>query len=113
MSMVLDIGGVERSLASLLRAIDFESYTVDLMLVETQGVLQRFLPEQVRVLSFSKKYNWVFIPKGEVFRSFRNALGLSPKYLPHIVMPILVGLLPSFVYDILHRMKINGAGYSI
>ena len=75
MSMALDIGGVEKSLVSLLRAVDYDLYSIDLMLVETQGVLQQFLPEQVHVLSFPEKYNWVFIPKGKVLRSLKNAVG--------------------------------------
>ena len=75
MSMALDIGGVEKSLVSLLRAVDYDLYSIDLMLVETQGVLQQFLPKQVHVLSFPEKSNWVFIPKGKVLRSLRNAVG--------------------------------------
>lgn len=46
----LNVGGAEKALVDLLRWIDFDSYEVDLLLLEGEGDYRDQLPEQVRVL---------------------------------------------------------------
>lgn len=46
----LNVGGVEKALVDLLRWIDYDSYDVDLLLLEGDGDYRDQLPGQVRVL---------------------------------------------------------------
>lgn len=46
----LNIGGAEKALVDLLRWIDYDSYDVDLLLLEGEGDYRDQLPGQVRVL---------------------------------------------------------------
>jgi glycosyltransferase involved in cell wall biosynthesis len=46
----MDIGGIERSLAGLLNAFDYEKYDVDLLLFSRKGELLNLLPVQCHVL---------------------------------------------------------------
>ena len=43
----LGVGGVEKSLVDLLRALDYTKYEVDLLLLEAKGVLNDRLPSSV------------------------------------------------------------------
>lgn len=74
-STSLAIGGVERSLLSLLHALDPEEYLVDLMLTECDGALQHLIPTHVRVVYFPCR--WVLIRKGKVFQSLLEAIGFN------------------------------------
>lgn len=46
----LNVGGVEKALVDLLRWIDYDTYEVDLLLLEGEGDYRDQLPGQVRVL---------------------------------------------------------------
>ncbi|NLX92397.1 MAG: glycosyltransferase, partial [Clostridiales bacterium] len=46
----MDIGGIERSLAGLLNAFDYEKYNVDLLLFSQKGEFLSLLPQQCNVL---------------------------------------------------------------
>jgi len=46
----MDIGGIERSLAGLLNAFDYEKYDVDLLLFSRKGEFLNLLPVQCHVL---------------------------------------------------------------
>lgn len=46
----LNIGGVEKSLVSILQSIDYSKYDVDLLLLESGGELEAEIPDQVRVI---------------------------------------------------------------
>ena len=46
----LRIGGAEKSLVSLLNALDYRKYQVDLLLFEDDGPLKKELPEEVNVI---------------------------------------------------------------
>ena len=45
----LRIGGVEKALVDLLKWIDYERYSVDLLLLEGEGEFRDQIPKQVRV----------------------------------------------------------------
>lgn len=46
----LGLGGAEKSLTSLLNAMDFQRYQVDLLMLNPGGMFEKLLPEQVNVL---------------------------------------------------------------
>ena len=46
----LNVGGVEKALVDLLRWIDYDSYEVDLLLLEGEGDYRPQVPRQVRVI---------------------------------------------------------------
>lgn len=71
----LAIGGVERSLVSLLNAMSPEEFSTDLMLVDRDGALQNLVSKHIKVLDFP--YKWVLMQKGRVMRSLRGAVGLN------------------------------------
>lgn len=73
----MNIGGVERSLISLLEALDYNRYDVDLFLYSHTGDFLPMLPPQVRLLPENKKYKAVSGPLKEALRGgrFRIAFG--------------------------------------
>lgn len=46
----LTLGGAEKSLITLLNHIDYEKYAVDLQLFSYNGVLQKYVPNEVNIL---------------------------------------------------------------
>lgn len=48
----LNVGGVERSLIDILRHFDYESYEVDLLLLESYGDYFLEIPSQVNVIMY-------------------------------------------------------------
>ncbi|TDL31816.1 glycosyltransferase [Jeotgalibacillus sp. S-D1] len=55
-SFDMEIGGVERSLVSMLNNFDYENYQVDLMLYRHQGDLMNLLSEKVTLLNEVPQY---------------------------------------------------------
>lgn len=45
----MNIGGVQKSLLSLLSILDYEQYEVDLLLLQKGGIFTKYIPEQVNV----------------------------------------------------------------
>ena len=62
-SFDMEIGGVERSLISMLENFDYYNNCVDLMLYKHQGDFMKFLP---------KKHN--LLPEIEEYASFRKSI---------------------------------------
>ena len=72
----LGIGGVERSLLSLLNCLDTQHYHVRLMLLDdTLDDLRAFVPHHVDVVPFPKNFRFLYIPRGKVLSSFWCAIG--------------------------------------
>lgn len=72
----LGIGGVERSLVSLLNSLDAENYHVRLMLLsDTPDDLRAYVPKHVDVVPFPKAFRFLYIPRGEVFFSLKSSMG--------------------------------------
>lgn len=46
----LECGGAEKSLVSLLSAMDYEKYTVDLLMFNAEGMFINLLPQEVNIL---------------------------------------------------------------
>ena len=76
-SMALDIGGVQRSLISLIQSLVEDNCNVDVLLMEKDGELSQFVPEGVKISQFPKNIRWSFIPRKEVAASFIHSLGLN------------------------------------
>ena len=51
----LRMGGAEKSLVSLLNAIDKEKYDIDVLVFEEGGILQKELPENIRLIHADSK----------------------------------------------------------
>lgn len=47
----MNIGGFQRSIISLLQCFDYERYDVDLLLNNPDGILKRYIPDQVNILT--------------------------------------------------------------
>jgi glycosyltransferase involved in cell wall biosynthesis len=83
-SFDLEIGGVERSLISMLNNFDFNSYAVDLMLYSHTGEFMSLLPDKANLLTESKAYRTFRMPILDVIKSGKISLALSrllAKYL--------------------------------
>ncbi|PEL07030.1 glycosyltransferase [Bacillus sp. AFS017336] len=83
-SFDMEIGGVERSLISMLNHFDYSNYIVDLMLYSHTGEFMKLLPDKVNLLAENKAYKTFRMPIVDVIRSGKISLGLSrllAKYL--------------------------------
>ncbi|MBW7457744.1 glycosyltransferase [Paenibacillus sepulcri] len=61
----LNCGGAEKSLISLLQAIDYSRCEVDLLLFKREGMFMDKVPEQVRVLAEPSGYTYFDMPVGK------------------------------------------------
>tara|TARA_R110001583_G_scaffold95839_1_gene239884 strand:+ start:2095 stop:3279 length:1185 start_codon:yes stop_codon:yes gene_type:complete len=52
----LNCGGAEKSLVSLLQALDYSQYNVDLFLFKNEGMFLKQVPQEVTILSPPKNY---------------------------------------------------------
>lgn len=96
----LGVGGVEKSLVDLLRAIDYSKYEVDLLLLEAKGVYNDVLPSSVRVILFET-------PKA--FGPFKSTLlkNLAHLHLSYVffrLISILAPYLGSWMYKLLRPL---------
>ena len=66
----LHFGGAEKSLVTLLCAIDYERYDVDLLLFRQEGELLELLPPQVRLLDLSRDAQTFSLPFPVSCRTF-------------------------------------------
>ena len=76
-SFDLDIGGVERSLISMLNNFDYDNYDVDLMLYSHSGDFMNLLPSNTNLLEEIKEYKTFRMSVGEVLKSRQIVIGLS------------------------------------
>lgn len=53
----LGCGGAEKSLISLLPLIDYDRYDVDLIVYESGGAFEKFVPSQVRIIDYTRAYH--------------------------------------------------------
>lgn len=61
-SFDMEVGGVERSLISMLKNFDYAKYEVDLMLYRHQGAFMKYLPNKVNLLNEMDGYNTFGVP---------------------------------------------------
>ena len=76
-SFDMEVGGVERSLISMLNNFDYENYNVDLMLYSHTGDFIDLLPQQPNLLEENKKYKTFRMSISEVLKSRNLSIGLA------------------------------------
>ena len=76
-SFDLEIGGVERSLISMLDSFDYDNNKVDLMLYRHSGDFMNLLSEKVNLLSENKKYSTFRKSIKEIFAEREFILGFT------------------------------------
>lgn len=73
----LEVGGVERSLISMLDNFDYENYNVDLMLYSHSGEFMNLLPKSPNLLNENKKYKTFRMSVAQTIKSGEILIGLS------------------------------------
>ncbi|WP_270303101.1 glycosyltransferase [Terrisporobacter petrolearius] len=68
-SFDLEVGGVERSLISMLNNFDYDNYNVDLMLYSHTGDFMNLLPNQPNLLKENKDYKTFRMSIGEIIKN--------------------------------------------
>ena len=76
-SFDMEIGGVERSLISMLDNFDYDNYDVDLMLYSHSGDLMKLLPKKPNLLIEDKKYKTFRLSIGETIKRGNFAIGIA------------------------------------
>ncbi|UEL48759.1 glycosyltransferase [Terrisporobacter hibernicus] len=89
-SFDLEVGGVERSLISMVDKFDYKKYNVDLMLYSHTGEFMKLLPKKPNLLDENKKY---------------KTMRMS------ILDTIKIGQIPIAIGRLIARYKSRGKGY--
>lgn len=76
-SFDMEVGGVERSLVSMLNNFDYDNYNVDLMLYSHTGDFMELLPDRPNLLKEDKAYKTFRMPIKDVFKSGKIGIGLA------------------------------------
>jgi glycosyltransferase involved in cell wall biosynthesis len=72
----LDIGGIEKSLISLLNSIDYSKYKVDLLIVSpNKGLLIDMVNPNVNIKNPDNYFEWVLIPKNTIHKAIIQSFG--------------------------------------
>lgn len=76
-SFDMEVGGVERSLISMLENFDYKRHNVDLMLYRQQGDFLSFIPSQVNILKEIKEYTTYRKSIREILKEGHILIGIS------------------------------------
>ena len=76
-SFDMEVGGVERSLISMLNNFDYENYEVDLMLYRHQGDFMNLLPEKPNLLAEIPEYTTFRKSITEILKEGHIGIGIS------------------------------------
>ncbi|UAL46935.1 glycosyltransferase [Sutcliffiella horikoshii] len=76
-SFDMEVGGVERSLLSMLSNFDYENHEVDLMLYSHTGDFMKLLPPQPKLLKELPAYKTFRLSIGETIKKGNLLIGLS------------------------------------
>lgn len=76
-SFDMEVGGVERSLISMLNNFDYDNYNVDLMLYSHTGDFIELLPDKPNLLKEDKAYKTFRMSIKDVFKSGKIGIGLA------------------------------------
>lgn len=79
-SIDMEIGGVERSLISMLNYFDYENNQVDLMLYSHSGDFISLLPSQANLLREVKAYRTFRMPISQIIKSGNFPIGMTRLY---------------------------------
>lgn len=75
-SFDMEVGGVERSLISMLENFDYKNHVVDLMLYRHQGDLMDLVTNKVNLLDEISQYTTFRKSIGEIFKDKQYGIGL-------------------------------------
>lgn len=90
----LAAGGGEKSLVNLLSQIDFSLYSVDLFLLNNNGIFLNHLPKEVKIINFSTKYKLFTLPlKASITQLLRS--GYIHVIYPRIMYSLFNRILPN------------------
>lgn len=76
-SFDMEVGGVERSLVSMLDNFDYDNYDVDLMLYSHSGEFLDLISKNVNLLEENKKYKTFRMSIGQTIKSFNIDIGIG------------------------------------
>ncbi|WP_338789111.1 glycosyltransferase [Metabacillus sp. FJAT-53654] len=76
-SFDMEVGGVERSLISMLENFDYKNYVVDLMLYKHQGDFLELVSDKVNLLGEVPQYATFRKSIGEILKDKQYSIGLS------------------------------------
>jgi len=76
-SFDMEIGGVERSLISMLDNFDYDNYDVDLMLYSHSGDLFNLLPKKTNLLKEDKRYKTFRLSIAQTMKNGNINIGIS------------------------------------
>jgi len=76
-SFDMEVGGVERSLISMLNNFDYDKYQVDLMIYSHTGALMNLLPQQANLLPELKAYRTFRMSIGQILKSGKISIGVT------------------------------------
>ncbi|HWJ78056.1 MAG TPA: glycosyltransferase [Niallia sp.] len=76
-SFDMEVGGVERSLISMLENFDYKNYAVDLMLYRHQGDFLELVSDKVNLLGEIPQYATFRKTIGEILKDKQYSIGLS------------------------------------
>jgi glycosyltransferase involved in cell wall biosynthesis len=76
-SFDMEVGGVERSLISMLNNFDYKQHHIDLMLYSHTGEFMNLLPSSPNLLAESRAYRTFRMPITQVIKERSVALGLA------------------------------------
>ncbi|ASS96093.1 glycosyltransferase [Peribacillus simplex] len=75
----MNVGGVEKSLISLLLNIDYCKYDVDLFIFKHNGLFLDMIPSQVNVLPINKDIKYLLLRKNAIFKDLFNSFRFFDK----------------------------------
>lgn len=87
-SFDMSIGGVERSLISLLESFDYDKYDIDLMLYRQQGEFMSMLPKEINLLKEVPEYTTFRKSISEIIKEGQYKMAVSrlaAKYIGQLV----------------------------
>jgi glycosyltransferase involved in cell wall biosynthesis len=76
-SFDMEVGGVERSLISLLHHLNYERFETDIMLYSHTGDFMQMLPKTPNLLKEIKEYKTFRMPIGRIFKEGFLPIGLA------------------------------------
>ncbi len=76
-SFDMEVGGVERSLISMLTHFDYNHYNVELLLCSHSGEFMDLLPQEPTLLNENPSYKTFRMPIGQVIKQGKLPIGMS------------------------------------
>jgi glycosyltransferase involved in cell wall biosynthesis len=89
----LKVGGVEKSLVSLLRCIDYQRYDVDLLLFKKEGLFLKQVPKDVNIITSPNYVSYFQVSKDGISRMmFQSLIKNGPLFTWKFLKGLLNGL---------------------